>query len=182
MIDVFLVRHGEAAAGWSESTDPGLSTLGQAQAEAVAAALGRHQRRLALRSSPLRRARETAAPLARLLGVEVLIDTCFRELPSTVPLAERAAWLRGIMQSRWSQLDNPLLAWRDQAWAALRALDGDTVVFTHFMIINALVGQASGDERLVVFTPDNGSISHVRLRDEGVEVIARGRSRSTTVL
>ena len=33
MTEIILVRHGEASASWQESTDPGLSELGERQAE-----------------------------------------------------------------------------------------------------------------------------------------------------
>ena len=35
MTRIFMIRHGKAAAGWDGDADPGLSELGQAQAEAV---------------------------------------------------------------------------------------------------------------------------------------------------
>jgi len=42
-MDIFLVRHGEAAASWGESPDPGLSELGRRQAEVAAALLKQSQ-------------------------------------------------------------------------------------------------------------------------------------------
>jgi broad specificity phosphatase PhoE len=42
---------------------------------------------------------------------------------------------------------------------ALLSLAGDTVVFSHFIAINAAVGEAIDDERVVHFFPDNGSIT-----------------------
>jgi probable phosphoglycerate mutase len=181
MINVFLVRHGEADASWSEALDPGLSGMGHAQAEAVAARLG-HRPPFVIRSSPQRRARETAAPLAEALDLEVTIDHRFRELPSLVPVPERGDWLRDIMRTRWPEREPELLDWREQAWSALGTFVHDTVIFTHFMLINALLGRASGDDRLVVFDPDNGSISHLAVSSRGVEVIARGAERATAVL
>ncbi|MBV9044707.1 MAG: histidine phosphatase family protein, partial [Alphaproteobacteria bacterium] len=65
MARIYMVRHGKAAAGFGEDMDPGLDATGKAQAEAVAqklAPLGP----LAILSSPLKRAQETAAPLAAL--------------------------------------------------------------------------------------------------------------------
>lgn len=74
---VHLLRHGEVhnPAGVLYGRKPGyhLSDLGQAMAERVAEAVAdRDIVRLA--SSPLERARETAAPLAEALGLEVEID------------------------------------------------------------------------------------------------------------
>ena len=35
-MDIYLVRHGEAAASWAQATDPGLSEFGHEQARAAA--------------------------------------------------------------------------------------------------------------------------------------------------
>ena len=84
-MDIFLVRHGEAAATWSQSSDPGLSDLGGQQAKAVAEALlSRLPGNTALLSSPLARARETAFPLAEALEKPVLVEEAFREVPAPV--------------------------------------------------------------------------------------------------
>jgi broad specificity phosphatase PhoE len=39
MTQIWIVRHGEAAASWEKDPDPGLSVLGQQQAEKTAHAL-----------------------------------------------------------------------------------------------------------------------------------------------
>ena len=39
MTQIWIVRHGEAAASWEKDPDPGLSNLGQLQAEETATAL-----------------------------------------------------------------------------------------------------------------------------------------------
>ncbi len=60
---ITMVRHGQAAAGFSDDLDPGLSALGREQADAAAAALAPIGPQPII-ASPLRRCRETAAPLA----------------------------------------------------------------------------------------------------------------------
>ncbi len=75
---VVLVRHGQTPT--TGKTLPGrapglhLSDTGRAQAEAVAARLGEVKTIHALYSSPLERTRETAAPIARTLGLRTKID------------------------------------------------------------------------------------------------------------
>jgi len=64
MTQIWIVRHGEAAASWEKDPDPCLSALGQSQAEETANALmGLVPMGAQLISSPLRRAQETAAAL-----------------------------------------------------------------------------------------------------------------------
>ncbi|MDX1732955.1 MAG: histidine phosphatase family protein [Halioglobus sp.] len=181
-MDVYLVRHGEAAASWGQSADPGLSELGQRQAQDVAQALlpqlAPHTR---LFSSPLARARETAAPLGRELGAEVAISDVFREIPAPVPLPERQTWLRGFMRQRWEEQPESLHAWRDSAFQTLLALDTPAVIFTHFLVINAVVGRVQDRPETCCFMPDNGSITHLRLEDGALELAALGRELETVV-
>jgi 2,3-bisphosphoglycerate-dependent phosphoglycerate mutase len=82
---VFLVRHGDKAYGdfWNEAigghNDNPLSEKGRAEAEAAAAWLA--PRGIgAIRASRYGRTSETAAPLARALGLEVLIDPRLDEI------------------------------------------------------------------------------------------------------
>ena len=178
---LLLVRHGEAVAGWGDDPDPGLSDAGRAQAEAVAerlAPLGP----LPIVASPLRRTRETAAPLAARWGVEPRIDPAVGEIRSTTDdLGERAAWLRSAMAGTWTELGGDYPAWRRSVVDALLALDRDTVVFTHFVAINAAVGAAVGDDRLVCFRPDNGSVTMLRASKDGLAVLAFGDQATTEV-
>lgn len=62
---VFVVRHAEKATG---STDPALTPEGTARANALARAL-KDAKVTAIYTSNTRRARETAAPLAKQLGI-----------------------------------------------------------------------------------------------------------------
>ncbi len=79
-----LVRHGETAANvdgvWHGSTDTPLTERGHAQAARLAGHLARqHPEVAAVYASPLRRARDTAAPIGRLLGLTLRIEADLRE-------------------------------------------------------------------------------------------------------
>ena len=54
-------------------------------------------------SSPLRRCRETAAPTAQALGVEIEIDPGVGEIPTPKGLsaAERPGWLLQVTNDAW---------------------------------------------------------------------------------
>lgn len=73
---VLVVQHGQKI---REPGDPGLTVDGQRQAEKTAAWIARHFDVTAVWSSPLRRARETAEPLAAVIGVEVQLEPRLRE-------------------------------------------------------------------------------------------------------
>ncbi|WOJ96556.1 histidine phosphatase family protein [Congregibacter brevis] len=180
---VYLVRHGEAAASWGQSPDPGLSELGHAQAKKTAQQLEANlsEPGVTLMSSPLLRAQETAIPLATSLGLEVSIDERFREVPSPVPLAERQDWLRGFMRQQWHEQEPALHQWRQNIVEAVESLSGTTIVFTHFLVINALVGWYQKHEETLVFWPDNASVTLLDESTGSLAVSSLGEQMSSVV-
>ena len=181
-MDVFLVRHGEAAATWTEAEDPGLSPLGHRQASAAAEELAALlSSRFNLVSSPLRRARETAAALASRLETDVRVVQAFQEIPAPVPMSERQQWLQGIMNLRWQDIESGIGDWRSGIFRNLERLKQPSVIFTHFMVINAIVSELSGKQEIVCCLPDNASITHVRKTDGGFQLVALGRQIATHV-
>ena len=180
MPTLYLVRHGRAAAGWDSDPDPGLDETGLAQAEALAESMGALGP-LGVAVSPMRRTRETAAPLAGRWCTEPRVEPRVSEIVSPVQdLGERGEWLRRIAGQTWVEQDETLRAWRGALLDALLELDRDTVVVTHFIAINAVVGHALGDDRVVHFRPDHCSVTVVRgdgarliLEERGVEARTR---------
>ena len=179
---VVLVRHGKAAAGWSDDLDPGLDDLGRRQAEAMADALHLFGP-LPLYSSPLARCLETATALGDRWGVEPVVTPDVGEVESpTADLAERGAWLRGFMGGRWSAQPPALLAWRQRVVDFLRSIeDQDSVVVSHFVAINAAVSWALGDDRVIVFAPDNCSRTELKVEGGELTVVELGVVADTHV-
>ena len=180
---LYLVRHGEAAASWGEDADPPLSEQGSAEAVAAKdrlfALLDGQPGQLV--SSPLLRAQQTALPLADVCMATPAIDEAFREVPAPVPLPERQRWLRAFMQQRWDEQDESLLAWRDRIFASLDALPCNSVVFTHFLVINAIVGRLQHREETLVFWPANASITILEKTADGWAVAELGESMRSIV-
>ncbi|MGR9091619.1 MAG: histidine phosphatase family protein [Gammaproteobacteria bacterium] len=166
MIQIFLVRHGEARIPWSEGRDAGLSERGHQQATAVAAQLSPLDTHDII-SSPLLRARETALPLSRARAREPQLDDRFCEVPIENDVARRKAWLTEVAVSTWDDVDARVTDWREAAWAALGEFPRSTIIFTHFMLINAMVTRATNDPRLVSFEPDYASVTTLTLDAAG---------------
>ena len=176
MPTIVMVRHGRAAAGFGSHRDPGLDDVGRAQAEAAAEELvARFEKPVPIYSSPLMRAQETAAALARRWGSEVTLEPRVAEIPSpTEDLRERATWLRGVMAGKWTDLPEELLRWRQELIECVLGFETDSVVFCHFVAINVVVGAATGAEELIVFRPDNGSTTEIGSDGGRPELIALG--------
>ena len=182
MVRLYLVRHGKAAASFSEAPNPGLDDTGAAQAEAMAerlAPLGP----LPIVTSPLRRTRETAAPLERHWRFTARIEPAVGEIPSPMedPVT-RGEWLRGVMAGVWSAQAGDLELWRQDVADALLALHRPTVVVTHFVAINVAVGIAEGDDRVIGFAPDHCSVTVLDIEDGALRLVRRGAQRATQVL
>jgi broad specificity phosphatase PhoE len=179
---LYLVRHGRASAGWGTDPDPGLDDVGRAQAAVVAERL-RDLGPLHVESSPLQRCRETAAPLLAAWNKPISIEPRVAEIPSPegVAMADRVEWLRGAMAGTWSDLGRRYTAFRDGVAAALRARDGDSVMFSHFIAINAAIGAAVGDDRLVIRGLDNCSVTVIDVIDGRLHLIESGHEADTLI-
>jgi broad specificity phosphatase PhoE len=179
---LYLVRHGRASAGWSTDPDPGLDDLGRRQADAVAATLG-PLGPLAIVTSPMRRCQETAMPLSAAWRGEAQIDPLVSEIPSPVgvPMADRVEWLRIAMAGTWTALGAPYTAFRDGIAGALLSCPTDTVVFSHFVAIYAAVGAATGDDRVVVHSLDNCSVTVLEAVDGVLHLREAGHEADTLI-
>jgi broad specificity phosphatase PhoE len=177
-----LVRHGRAAAGWDEDPDPSLDDVGRYQALALADQLAPLGARPVV-TSPLARCRETAAPLAERWGVVPEIDAMVAEVPSPpgIAMGDRVDWLRAAMAGTWADLGASYRAYRDAVVARLLACAADTVIVSHFVAINAVIGVATGDDRLVIRSLDNCSRTVVDVVDGRLVLIEGGHEADTLI-
>lgn len=155
--------------------DPALSELGVAQAHALAEWLAGEQID-AVWSSPMRRALETAAPLAERLGLDIVVDRGLaeydRDAASYIPIEE----LKAANDPRWYQLPE-----RPEQFAAevveavervIAAHPGQRVaVVCHGGVVNAFAGHVLGITDPLFFLPAYTSISRVLASSGGVRSI-----------
>lgn len=175
MKQLILVRHGQPHEGHAQRPgDPPLHPLGHAQARALAL------RRLALEPidrivcSPQQRALDTAAPLARLLGIDVEVldglaecdlNTARYRSPDTIRREEPHRWAEFLASPpRFLGVDPDVF--RATVLATFAALlsdaRGDTVaVFSHGMPIKTLVAHAMRLPGTETFSIDHCSVTRV---------------------
>lgn len=189
MTKVHVIRHGRPASTWGGADDdPGLDETGLEQARAVAReilALPEAQRPARVVSSPLRRCRETAAPLAEALGVDVEIDPRVGEIPTPGDLSpdQRPAWLRRAFEGRWDEIvgDLDYVDWARDVAAALGEHQG-AAVFSHFVALNAAVATATGEVRVIAFRPDHCSRTVFKVEGDRLILVEKGREAQSQVL
>lgn len=177
-MELLLIRHALPLRvdGGDGPADPELSEAGHEQAAALAGWL-RDEPVDAIWSSPMRRARQTAAPLETALGLAAVVDNDLREFDADeshyIPIEE----LRGSDDPRWRELIERLgapeqFAFRDQASAAVeRAVDANpgrkVAVVCHGGVINAYLSTILKIERPLFFEPTYTSISRVMASSRG---------------
>ena len=179
---VRLVRHGRAAAGWNIDPDPDLDELGRDQAATIAALL-LPAGSFAVVSSPLLRCRSTARRYADLVDRPVMIAPAVAEIPSPdgIEMADRVDWLRGAMQGTWADLGETYTRYRNDVVDYVRNCDGDTLIFSHFIAINAVIGACLGDDRLVIRSLDNCSVTTVAIESDGLRLVEGGSEADTLI-
>ncbi|NBB16297.1 histidine phosphatase family protein [Caulobacter sp. SLTY] len=189
MPHVHMIRHGKPASTWGDADeDPGLDDAGRAQARAAAEALlalPDGLRPTQVVSSPLRRCRETAAPTAEALGVDLVIDPRVGEIPtpSAETLDTRPGWLRAAFGGLWREIKGDLDydQWRRSVAAAVAEYPG-AAVFSHYVAINAAVSTALEDDRVMGFRPDHTSITRFEIIDGRLMLVEKGAEAATQVL
>ena len=186
MARLHLVRHGRAAAGWNIDPDPSLDDHGKKQAVDVAQAL-QALGPLPVFSSPLARCQQTAIPLSNMWSVKPIVEPRVAEIPSPegIELADRVVWLRAAMAGTWSQLvasdGHRYGDYRTNVLSALAAMPNEAVVFSHFIAINVVIGAALSDDRIVVASLDNCSVTTVSVTN-GVFTLEQMGNEADTLI
>ncbi|WP_165837489.1 histidine phosphatase family protein [Zavarzinia aquatilis] len=180
-VGFILVRHGQQSAGFHVDPDPGLDKTGVEQAAAMAARLGADDGRL-LFTSPLRRARETMAALEVRWGRSATVEPRMAEVPTPgLSLDARGHWLDGFLRGDWSDQPDYLQAWRAGIAAFLTGLERPAVIVSHFVVVNAVIGLATGDSRVTPSMPDHCSLNRFELRDGAFHLVEKGAQRKTVI-
>lgn len=184
-MELVLVRHGLPMRVENEPgvpADPPLSETGHEQARLVAEWLA-PEGFAAVYSSPMRRAVETAQPLAERLDLEVAIDAELAELDRGhhfyVPVEE----LKASGDPRYDALlggtlygDVDMDTFVKVSSLAVRRImeahEGERVaVFAHGGVLNAFLSQFLGTRERFFFAPDYTSITRVKVSDFGRQMM-----------
>ncbi len=195
MTGLLLVRHasvdglGRVLAGRTPGIH--LHDRGRAEADALARSLADVPIR-AVHAGPLDRARETAAPLAAIHGLDPTIDPAFDEVDFGVwtgvafqELDAREDWRRWNEQRATARPPGgeSMADVLDRALSGVRALraahgEGRVVVVSHGDVIRPLIAHFLGLhlDHLLRFEVAPASISAVSLEDAGARVLAVNRT------
>lgn len=180
-VELVLVRHGrpERREGGPGPADPPLAESGAAQARALAAWWAT-ERLDAIYSSPLRRARETAAPLGEIAGLEVIVREDLsewdRDSTSYIPLEElkqagHPDW--HVLASRdWDAMPVDVFAFRERVVAEIAGIAAShpsqrVAVVCHGGVINAYTSHVLGLADPLFFDPRYTGFSRILVSRSG---------------
>jgi len=182
-IEIIFIRHGEASEKWGDHSDPGLSDKGQLQASALL----QHKELQNLKnynfvSSPKLRAIQTAEPLSKKFDKEICIDETFIEIPSNnIDASEKQNWLKEIIECDRNNLPNFVKAWKKSIYEKTKSFGDNVVIFSHFMVINALLSELAKTEKLLYFFPDYTSVVKVIVKDGRFEYFLTEDDKKTSI-
>jgi 2,3-bisphosphoglycerate-dependent phosphoglycerate mutase len=180
-MELLLVRHArplrvESADG---PADPPLSPLGHRQVAALAAWLadpvaGPFD---AVYTSPLRRAAETAVPLAAALGLEALPEPALSEYDAEalayIPVEE----LQAAGDPRWKEVPPDIETFQARVMAGVDRLCAAhatqrVVLVCHGGVINVIVASVLGLGAQMLFLPGYTSVSRILVASSGPRSVA----------
>ena len=182
-ISLILIRHGEASEAWGTNPDPGLSSEGINQAKLLI----ENDELSSLEtfkfiSSPKARAQMTAEPLVKEFKKELIIDDTFSEIPSdNIKPSKKREWLTDIMKMNIEDLPTGVVDWRSAIHKKTLAASQNTIIFTHFMVINSLVAELIASQNLLYFYPYYTPITKLIISDVKVKEFFIGREKKTTI-
>ena len=191
MSKIYLIRHGQAEDGWT-SSDPGLSKTGEKQSKVLSKKINRIiTGKESFVSSPLKRCLETANISLAGNDFNIEIDKTFAELPSPISdLNKRVVWLKRVLPLTWEELENdPVSAsscisyssWREDVIRSLLKLKGDSIIFSHYVVINSVIGWVLNSNKVVNFNPVNCSITELEINKGKISILSLGEENLSKV-
>ena len=182
-IELIFIRHGEASDAWNNHPDPGLSEAGISQSNDL---LNNKDLKLlenySFISSPKLRAIETAKPLVKKFNKELKIDNDFIEIPSeNIDLDDRQDWIHEIVKTNKKDLPDYVKLWSKNIYKKTTSLKKNSIIFTHFMVINALISEITNSETLLYFHPGYTSIVKIKIAKNKIQSFLIQESEKTHI-
>ena len=179
---IILVRHGEASAGWATHPDPGLSKKGQLQAKITGDDLIDKISCYQLCSSPKKRALETMEIINHENRYPVEVNSHFIEIPSdNIDKNKKNDWLGYIFTCPIGELPSAVKEWRDNLVRWLQNAEGNYIITTHFMVINALVSYIFDNDVISYFQPNYASRTEIFIKNEELVQLILGDDKKTVI-
>ena len=85
------------------------------------------------------------------------------------------------VQTKIDNLPDFIQSWSDDIYFKTKSLEQNTIIFTHFMVINALLSKLSNKDTLMYFYPDYTSVIKIGIRNNEFEYFLTEDSKKTSI-
>ena len=181
--EIIFIRHAEAASSWENHSDPVLSDLGITQSKNLI----HHNELQKLNnynfvSSPKLRAIQTSEYLSKKFNKELVIDSTFIEIPSdNIHLSKKREWFKELIKTKKDDLPDNIKKWKDDILIKTKSFSQNTIIFTHFMVMNLLVSEFKSKDTLLCFYPDNTSILKIEIKNKEFKNFSTEEGKKTFI-
>ena len=103
---------------------------------------------------------------------------------------KRVDWLKRVLPLNWEELGEHKVSkqsnidyylWRKKIIKKIISFKNETVIFTHFVVINNVIGKITNSKKVINFYPDNCSITEIGIKNNKMELIKLGDSSISKV-
>ena len=105
-------------------------------------------------------------------------------------LNKRVDWLKRVLPLNWEELEKDkesklsnidYYLWRKKIISKIISFKNETVIFTHFVVINNVIGKITNSKKVINFYPDNCSITEIGIKNNKMELIKLGNNSISKV-
>ena len=103
---------------------------------------------------------------------------------------KRVDWLKRVLPLNWEELEKDkesklsnidYYLWRKKIISKIISFKNETVIFTHFVVINNVIGKITNSKKVINFYPDNCSITEIGIENNKMELIKLGNNSISKV-
>ena len=110
------------------------------------------------------------------------LDPRFIEIPSdNIDAEEKKQWLVSIFTTPIDELPQAVKDWRNNLIHWLEDAEGNFIVATHFMVINALVSYITNNNAISYFHPNYASRTEIFLKNGELKQLILGDDKKTVI-
>ena len=113
---------------------------------------------------------------------KIFIDKTFNEIPSSdIENSKKQKWLEDIIKMDKKELPQKIIDWEKAIFDKVLTAEKNTVIFSHFMVINSIVSNLIKSNSIFYFYPDNTSITKIFLEKGKVVSFQIGNDKKTHI-
>ena len=120
--------------------------------------------------------------MAKKFNKNIVLDNTFVEIPSkNIALNQKHNWLKKILKTKKDSLPEHIRTWSNEILNKLTIIQNDSVIFTHFMVMNSIVSSLIKSETLLSFYPDYASLLEIIIDNKKIKSFSIEGNKKTYI-